>query len=378
MNQDRLLTVAIHTYDKALELKSMLEYEGIAVELHNVNLSSPEVASGVRVRIKETDLPLALRVIENSEIFIMPEVRDKNDNRSTVLVPVDFSSYSMQACKLAFSIAARHKGNIKLLHAYPPPASINMQLTAALDFGNLTRSSDTIAVEESKQLSIDAQKKFEAFTAELKALIKSGEIPPVKFSTDVVAAVPEEAILEAAKQVKPMIIVMGTRGANKKERELIGSVTAEVLDSCRQPVFTVPELSKLTALEDIKDVVVISNLDQNDMLALDALMRLVPETVMNVHIIHIAGKHIRGKATPQECEMLLEYCRTHYPVCNFSMESLETSEGANYLKNLNASNGISLIVVPNRKKNILARLFNPNLAHRLLFHADIPLMAIPV
>ena len=378
MTEDRLLTIAIHTYEKALELKSILEYEGIAVELHNINLSSPEVASGVRVRIKASDLPLALRIIENSEIFITHDIQDKNEDRSTVLVPIDFSTYSMKACQLAFNIAARHKGNIKLLHAYPPPASINMQLTAALDFGNLTRNSDISDAELNNELSQDARKKLDSFTTEIKSRIKSGEIPPVKFSTSIVAAVPEDAILDAAKRVKPMLIVMGTRGADKKERELIGSVTAEVLDSCRQPVFTVPEQSALIGLDNINDVVVISNLDQNDMLALDALMRLIPHASMNIHIVHIAGKHLRGKASPQECEMLLEYCRTHYPVCTFTMDSLETSEGVDFLKNLNASKGISLIVVPNKKKNILARLFNPNLAHRLLFHADIPLMAVPV
>ena len=40
-------------------------------------------------------------------------------------------------------------------------------------------------------------------------------------------------IVEYAKENKPEMIVMGTRGAGKKEKELIGSVTAEVLDSCR-------------------------------------------------------------------------------------------------------------------------------------------------
>lgn len=39
---------------------------------------------------------------------------------------------------------------------------------------------------------------------------------------------------------------------------------------------------------------------------------------------------------------------------------------------------IDFIVVSNKKKNMFARLFNPSLAHRLLFHADIPMMAIPV
>ena len=65
----RLITVAIHTYDRAIELKNLLEKEGIEVLLQNVNLEHPTVSSGVRVRIHENDLPLALRIIEHREIF---------------------------------------------------------------------------------------------------------------------------------------------------------------------------------------------------------------------------------------------------------------------------------------------------------------------
>lgn len=378
MNQDRLLTVAIHTYDKALELKSMLEYEGIEVVLHNVNLSSPGISSGVRVRIKETDLPLALRVIENSEIFIVPDSSETDDNQSLILVPIDFSTYSIKACNLAFNIASEQNCRLLLLHAYTPPTGINLQLTAALDFSALTRNYDPDEVKENNELQAAAKRRIDEFSSKLRDSIKDGKLPPVKFSTSIVSAVPEDAILDVSKKEKPTLIVMGTRGADKKERELIGSVTAEVLDSCRQPVITIPEQSELASLNDLDEVVLMSNLDQNDMLAMDALMRLVPHKAMNIHIIHIAGNHLRGVATKQEREILLDYCRTHYPINNFTMDSLETNEGIEYLKNLNSENGISLIVVPNKKKHILARLFNPSLAHKLLFHADIPLMAVPV
>ena len=46
----RFITVAIHTYEKALALRSLLESEGIDVELNNVNLEVPGFSSGVRVR----------------------------------------------------------------------------------------------------------------------------------------------------------------------------------------------------------------------------------------------------------------------------------------------------------------------------------------
>ena len=46
MTPNRLITLAIHTYEKALPIKSLLEREGIAVELNNVNLASPETHPG--------------------------------------------------------------------------------------------------------------------------------------------------------------------------------------------------------------------------------------------------------------------------------------------------------------------------------------------
>ena len=63
----RLITVAIHTYDHACRLRHKLEREGIEVVLQNVNLESPVVSSGVRVRIHEHNLPLALRIIRSEE-----------------------------------------------------------------------------------------------------------------------------------------------------------------------------------------------------------------------------------------------------------------------------------------------------------------------
>ena len=55
--EDKLVTLAIHTFEKAQILKTMLETEGIEVYLHNVNQIQPVVSAGVRVRIKESDLP---------------------------------------------------------------------------------------------------------------------------------------------------------------------------------------------------------------------------------------------------------------------------------------------------------------------------------
>jgi hypothetical protein len=61
---EKLVTVAIHTYEKAQILKSILESEGIPAVIHGINLIEPTIAGSVRVRINEKDLPNALRLIE--------------------------------------------------------------------------------------------------------------------------------------------------------------------------------------------------------------------------------------------------------------------------------------------------------------------------
>ena len=67
-HDDKLVTVAIHTYEKAHILKSILESEGIPAAIHGIKMIEPVSPGNVRVRIKESDLPQALRVIEQVDL----------------------------------------------------------------------------------------------------------------------------------------------------------------------------------------------------------------------------------------------------------------------------------------------------------------------
>ena len=95
--EDKLVTLAILTYSKAQILKSVLENEGIETHIHNINQIQPIISSGVRVRIKETDLPRALKTIESSvwlsEDIVGEKPSQATNNKNKILVQVDFSSY---------------------------------------------------------------------------------------------------------------------------------------------------------------------------------------------------------------------------------------------------------------------------------------------
>ncbi|MCM1520265.1 MAG: universal stress protein [Lachnoclostridium sp.] len=372
----RLITLAIHTLDKAEHLKNILEKEGVATTLQNVNLENPEVSSGVRVRIKEADLPLALRIIENLDIFAC-ECSVASDSRSPlILVPVDFSEHSLMACDLAFRIASHHNASIRIIHTYIAPSTLDsaMPLSDVLTFDNNAAED----AEIDHDINTETQSLMDNFVKGLKQKIKNGQLPAVKFKADVLEGVPEEVIDAFSRENHPMLIVMGTRGAGKKERDLVGSVTAEVLDTCRYPVFTVPEKTTLDSLTSIKEVMMVCSLDQEDILALDALYRLFPTGNFNVTLVNLPSKKYSMAGNSSSKESLLNYCRRHYDGYTFAAENITKENTIGDFERIYLTTRSSLIVVPNRKKNIFARLFNPGIAHKLLFHIDVPMMVIPV
>ena len=367
----RLITLAIHTYDRALALKNILEREGVEVMLQNVNLEQPTVSSGVRIRIHESDLPLALRIVENPEIFANKDM-DSHSSDHAIIVPVDFSEYSFNAAIAAFKLAKAHDVEITLFHSYIDPyVAGNMQLSDTLTY--------EIADSATRRaLLTTAQSQMATFADRLRNMIKSGALPPVRFSTKVAEGVPEDAIINFAKANPPRFVVMGTRGSDRKETEMIGSVTAEVLDRGQFTIFTVPEHMKIDIDSSIKNILFFTNLDQEDILAFDAMARLLDGSKATVTFVEIPAKKRPFDRSPRQRDSIVAYCREHYPQFNYNTESVALDRILEQIRDIEKSIDVNLLVLPNKKQNVFARLFNPGLAHRILIHADIPMLVIPV
>lgn len=376
MDSNRLITLCIHTFRKANDLKAVLEQEGVEVTLQNVNLSSPIVSSGVRVRIHEDDLPLALRIVENPDIFARNtnEPADPSSAAHSILLPVDFTERALQAAKVAFSIASQTGDRIVLLHSYlVPRSSTLLSLSNSLTFDSNAAQLDD--AKESVIMAQEAHNQMASLTAKIKLGIKRGEISPAKFSSVLLEGVPEECIDQFIKEHHEVrLIVMGTRPAAQKAHDLAGSIAAEVMDNVRITALTVPEsATPLTSLAQVRQVTLLSNMEQEDFLALDALHRLMPEGATLAVKVVCLPEHRYTRATNSAARTALrQYCAEHFPDYQFTM----VTAGAD-ISELEKETA-DLVVVPNRKKNIFARLLNPGLAHRILFHTDIPMMVIPV
>lgn len=372
MATDRLITLAIHTYDYARRLSELLERNNIPVTLQNVNLENPTLSPGIRVRINESHLPMALRIIENQDLF-QPNEPTIEVTPNEILVPVDFSEYSLKACRTAIELASYHKASITLLHTYINPIyAIRAQLSDVLSFDeNLEEANNQIAIRS------EAERQMNELSESLRNQMKQGLIPLVKFTTLVSEGVPEDVINQYAKEHHPMLIIMGTRGADTKDREMVGSVTAEVLDTCRQPMFTIPGNISPMERKSEYNALFFSNFDQDDILAIDTLFQLLPFKNINMKLVKLPSK--KSVVDPDSAlEKLRKYCMDHYPHHTFTSDSVAMTNVEGDFNRIAETYHIDLIAIPSKKKSVFARLFNPGIAHRLLFHADIPMVVIPV
>ncbi len=364
---NRLITLAIHTYDRAVILKERLEEAGVPAVLHNVNLQEPFVSTGVRVRIHEKDLPQALKVVEGGQPLAPAGARPRTMGK--VVVPIDFSDYSLKACKIGFSYAKRIGGQVIVLHAF-----MNESHRFFLPFGSdLYGNGD----QDDKTVRAAATLKMKNFKTLLVKKIIDGEIANVPFDTLLREGVPEQCVLQCAEKVDTPLIVMGTHGAHQQELAAMGSVTAEVVDAGKYPVFTVPENMAISDVYEVKHVAFFSNLNPQDILSFDAFTRLMEIKNLNISIIPVVEKKDAAyveRATSQ----LMQYCTEHYAQCTFHVVSVTLDDDLSAFQQFVTDNHVDLIAVPNKKRNIVSRLFNPSIAHKVLFQSDVPMLVVPV
>jgi nucleotide-binding universal stress UspA family protein len=362
------VTIAIHTGERAQLLKKLLESEGIQVQINPVNESSTELSSGYRVRIPEMDLAKALLIVEKMEYAQHLGENLINLEEKEILIPVDFSDYSLRTCDLGIKIASSMNARIVLLHSYYSMNFSMMQLTETLSY-------DIYETETIKELVKKAEDDMQNLFNLLKRKMEKHELPKVPISTEIREGVPEDVILTYAKEHNPILIIMGTRGKDQKENDLIGSVTAEIIDRSQTPVLAVPENIPLSTFEEELNVAFVNSLDEKDLLAFEKMMLLLTPFKKKIFFTQILPRK-GNQANDKLINKLREYVKTHYPLFKTEYGSIKESDLLGELEAYIQKQRISLIVINSHKRNIFTHLFNPSIAHKMIFHSDTPMLVL--
>lgn len=367
--EDKLVTLAIHTFEKAQILKTLLESEGIEVFIHNVNLIQPVVSAGVRVRIKESDLPHALRIIEATQFFKEESGSQSDENTKKVLIPVDFSDYSLKACEIGFKYADQIGAEIMLMHVY-----YTIFIPSSLSYPGMGQDSN-IYDEPIHAVYERVQTDMKNIVSVINKKIVTGELPAIKYDYILREGSPEDEIIAYSKEYRPAMIVMGTRGKNRKNIELIGSVTAEIIELTRFPLLAIPENVSFNSVKDIKNIAFAMSFNQQDLVAFDHFVKLMKGKIPKVHLFNISTSgdewneiHLTGTR---------EYLLKHYPELDIEFTVLSDGDLLDAIEQFVREKNIDIITLTTHRRSMIIRIFNPSIARKMLFHTNTALLIIP-
>jgi nucleotide-binding universal stress UspA family protein len=366
--EENFVTLAIHTYRKAGILKSFLESEGIGVYLHNISPLYPVVSAGVRVRIKESDLPKALRLIEGSEFDkdINPAIGKPHEKR--ILIPVDFSGYSIHACEIGFDYAKNTGMPIDILHAFFSPLP---EETPFLGEAFIYQDKN----EGTTLLAKKAREDLDKFELLIKGKIERKEWPDAPFRCIFKTGLPEEEIVNYSNEIHPELIIMGTRGKTQKETDLIGSVTAEVIETVKTPLLTIPEKTPFRRLSEVKKIAFGTNFGQKDLIAFDNLFKLLSPYQIEYFIFHLTDRP--NVWNEIKLAGIKDYFSRQYPGIPIQYRIIDAK---NYFVlpfgRFVKKETIDIISLTTYRTTLFSRLFGSGIARKMLFHADTPLFTL--
>ena len=283
-----------------------------------------------------------------------------------ILVPVDYSDYSKNACRYAIKIAGESKAEILLLHAYYSPAFDLIEM-AGSGQTQLELRADVISnLEENEKETI------ENFLEEIDTYLKASHVPKNKISYKILPGIAEDTILSLSEEYEPDLVVMGTRGKDKRANSLIGSVTEVVIKKIHFPVLTVPENYTFIGLENVRNLLYLTNFDESDFISIRKLMKFTKPLKLKIFCIHISDREEKWDMV--KMNGLKDYFKTAYgqtPVeCGYIINKNLLEEIDQFVR----EREIKIISLTTRRRNLINQLFKPSLTQKLFYNTSIPLL----
>ncbi len=358
---EKITTVAFHTYTRALMIKALLEAEGIDCFLSGENIVQPAVGAGVRIRVKESDVPKAIGVIERISRE-WGESKEKAIKRMfsarRILVPVDFSDYSLNACRYAIGIAERFKAEVKLFHAHFKP----ILDVPAYEGSHMYQLNYDKYFEE---LEIMARRKLIQLRDELQKEIDEKHLSHVTLSYGTASGFAEDAIIEYSHRYKPGLVVIGTHGVGQKTEGIFGSVALKLIDDLDIPLLAVPSTAPYTDLDHIRHLIYATDFDESDVMAIHKLLFFMRLHHMELHCVHISvGK--QKPWDPVKMESLRSTFEDDFPGQKVNCAIIVSDNVLTGLEAYMRNHDVGIVAFTTHKRNLFTQFFTPSITRQAL------------
>lgn len=369
--EDKLVTIAIHQSEKANIAKQLLENRGILVVVDEIKQYLPqgEISLGYHIKVRPQDVSIALTTIGTSKALSYTDkgVFKLDDGRGRILVAVDFSEYSIKACKVAFDLAKLTNSKVKILNVFP-----NLRYPLHMPFSDIARGDQ----DQDGNIIGKARNNMLGLCQEINDQINAGEFPSVNYSYSLREGIVEEEIEDFIEEYRPLLLVIGTKGATNNPKHFVGNVTADIIEITDVPVLAVPLESK-SSLTDINHIGYLTNVDKRDLQSFDLLVNHMQNYgSRRITLIHINYTSKGGRFNEQQLEDMREYFQLRYPELNIGYKLIDSENPMEAIEDFVDKENVGLICMNTRKRNILGRIFKPSMSRKVLKTIDIPLVIL--
>ena len=288
--------------------------------------------------INEMDLGLDLK----SKIFTMKKM----------IVPIDFSEVSRNAAIYAAQMSADiEDSEILLYHVYA-------KYTAGSDGSPLSPDDEARKTVTEAALN-NIRKDLLYYTAsKVSILAEEGNLP--------------NNLEILVRNADAQLVIMGISGSSKLDQILIGSNTLKVIRKISFPVLIVPPGSKYNRIT--KAVFASDFIDVEQTTPISSLRQILDIFRPELHVIHIDETQTKKlgdnfKVEKEKMDKLLVGLNPQYSF-------LDTDNFLNGISNYVKEQKANLIITVPRWHNFLNEIFKTTHTEKLIYHTDVPILAI--
>ena len=364
--KERIITVGHFTWSRAMLLQIMLQDSGIDCFLVSKETVLPR--GYVDLRVRENDVQESLKIINQSlqnTGLAKEQAIHKMQSVRRILVPVDFSGISFDACRFAVSLAAKYKAEVKLLHIFYNPA---MDVSPYADH----YSYQIKLVESLREIEKSARENMLKLQHKLKTWCINEDLALVRITAKLLNGFSTDEIMEYSKTYRPALIVMGTRGLTLNNYKAFGRVTNTIIENSEVPVLALPT-GTIKSIEEIKSLMYATDFDPSDYSVLNRLIQMLAPFNIKIHCVHIS--FVEKKPWDSiKLDELKEHLSTEYEGVDISFNNLVSDNIVTGIETYIRDNNIDALAVTTHKRSLLEKIFIPSVSHKIYSETGKPLL----
>ncbi len=280
-----------------------------------------------------------------------------------ILVPVDFSDYAFNALGYAVKLAEKLPSEVTLVHCFPE----------IIDENDLDIPPGTVDLNKIIQLKRESEKQaLEELINKAKTGLNEEQQKNIAFKTCFEIGYTVDILLKLSEEISPDVIVMGTKSKGETIKELLGSVTSDIVRKAHVPVMTIPAESDVD-LNKISNVLFVTDFNEDDYKSLHKLIRLITPFKTVIYSIQF-NTSTPDKWDRDKMDTFMRYCTETYRNHTIKTDILHSEKFIEALDIFIKDNSIDIIAMTRKKRNLISSLFHPSITRKVLFHTNIPLL----